>query len=68
MFLNVGGIKCTFDFEVICAFNVRLCVGPILSGVPTVNVVNKLVSVELLWPYTPTFNGVLFTLSPYVAL
>lgn len=41
----MGGIKCTFDFEV---FNVTLCVGPILSGFPTVNVVNKLVSVELL--------------------
>lgn len=47
-FLNVGGIKCTFDFEVICTLNVTLCMGPILSGVPTVNVVNKLVSVELL--------------------
>lgn len=46
--LNARGIKCTFDFEVIRAFNLALCVGPILSGVPTVNVVNKPDAAELL--------------------
>lgn len=46
--LNAGGIKCIFDFAVIHAIKSELCMDVFSSGVPTVNVVNKLGATELL--------------------